>query len=69
MMIHFVKRRIRSGGKENQAGFEHTEFEILVLHPSEQKKCLWTFIKYSPCARPCPRQFQSSQERSGWIKR
>lgn len=37
MVIHFVKRRIRSG-KENQAWFEHTEFEILVLHPSEQKK-------------------------------
>lgn len=30
------KRRIRFG-RENQAQFEHTEFEMLVLHPRELK--------------------------------
>lgn len=35
-MIHFVRRRIRFG-RENQAQFEHTEFERLVLHPRELK--------------------------------
>lgn len=62
----FVKRRKESGlGGKNQAQFEHTEFEMLIIPPTEQENIRTTHYMCQALFEA----FLKLRRELGWIKR
>lgn len=61
--VMFVKRRI-GFGRGNQARFARTEFEMLVLHPSEQNHINEHLVS-AQCTRLALSTFEA--ERETWV--